>query len=142
MKLNDVVIEAEYADIILSLLGEPYYVSSVTKIIFMSFCIRHEKSMKSYRARKEDFVDVFFRNISFKLATEYQDINKIIHIIDILNKTNKIRVDGDSIMVQEEITHISENEFLMLCMVKNPNPIIEINKLDATAMIEEVIRYV
>lgn len=142
MKLNDIVIEAEYADIILSLLGEPYYVSSVTKIIFMSFCIRHEKSMKSYRTRKEDFVDVFFRNISFKLATEYQDINKIIHIIDILNKTNKIRVDGDSIMVQEEITHISENEFLMLCMVKNPNPIIEINKLDATAMIEEVIRYV
>lgn len=142
MKLNDVVIEAEYADIILSLLGEPYYVSSVTKIIFMSFCIRHEKSMKLYRPRKEDFVDVFFRNISFKLATEYQDINKIIHIIDILNKTNKIRVDGDSIIVQEEISHISENEFLMLCMVKNPNPIIEINKLDATAMIEEVIRYV
>ena len=142
MKLNDVVIEAEYADIILSLLGEPYYVSSVTKIIFMSFCIRHEKNMRLYRTRKKDFVDVFFRNISFKLTTEYKDIRKIIHIIDILNKTNKIKVDGDIIMVQEEISHVSENEFLILCTLKNPNPIIEINKLDATAMIEEVIRYV
>ena len=105
MKLNNVVIEAVYMDIILSLIGEPYYVSSVTKIIFMSFCIRHEKNMKSYRTRKEDFVDVFFRNISFKLATEYKDISKIVHVIDMLNKTNKIRVDGDNIIVQEEISH-------------------------------------
>ena len=142
MKLNNVVIEAEYMDIILSLIGEPYYVSSVTKIIFMSFCIRHEKNMKSYRTRKEDFVDVFFRNISFKLATQYKDISKIVHVIDMLNKTNKIRVDGDNIIVQEDISHTSENEFLMLCLTRNPNPIKEINKLDATAMIEEVIRYV
>ena len=54
---------------------------------------------------------------------------------------NKIRVDGDNIIVQEDISHTSENEFLMLCLTRNPNPIKEINKLDATAMIEEVIRY-
>ena len=142
MKLNDIVIEAEYADIILSLLGKPYYVSSVTKIIFMSFCIRHEKNMASYGLRKVDFVDVFFRNISFKLSTEYKDINKIMHIIDMLNKTNKIKVDGDIITVQEEISHRTENKFLRVCIAKNPNPIEEINKLDATVMIEEVIRYV
>lgn len=141
MKLNDIVTEAEYADIILSLLGEPYYVSSVTKILFMSFCIRHEKSMK-YKARKEDFVDVFFRNISFKLATEYEDINKIMHVIDMLNRTNIINVDEDVITVQKEMSHVSENEFLIFCNKKNPNPLVEINKLDATAMIEEVIRYV
>lgn len=29
-----------------------------------------------------------------------------------------------------------------MCSGKTPNPIIEINKLDATAVIEEVIRYV
>ncbi len=142
MKLNDIVIEAEYADIILSLLGEPYYVSSVSKIIFMSFCIKHEKNMAYYRMRKEDFVDVFFRNISFKLSAEYKDIGRIIHVIDILNRTNKIKVDGDSISVQKQMPHSPENEFLRMCVVKNPNPIIEINKLDATAMLEEVIRYV
>lgn len=33
-------------------------------------------------------------------------------------------------------------QILQFCAKKLPNPIIEINKLDAKALIEEVIRYV
>lgn len=142
MKLNRVISEAEYADIILSLIAEPYHISSVTKIIFMSFCIKHEKSMVSYRKRTKDFVDVFFRNISLKLATDYKDIEDIIHVIDMLYNTNKVKIEGDIIKVQSEIIHLPENEFLKLCNEKVPNPIIEINKLDVMGMLEEVIRYV
>lgn len=37
MKVNDVIKEAEYTDIILSLLAEPYQIVSMTKIIFFLF---------------------------------------------------------------------------------------------------------
>ena len=60
MNLNDLIKEAEYADIILSLLSEPYDINSVTKMIFFSFCIRYEENFASYRKRSRDFVDVFF----------------------------------------------------------------------------------
>lgn len=142
MELKEVVVEAEYADIIISLIAEPYRILSITKIIFIAFCVKHEEYMSSYRGRTKDFVDVFFRNISLKLATNYKDIEKIIHVIDILVKTNRITVNGDVIEVKEEIPIITENNFLRFCSHKVPNPILEINKLDATAMIEEVIRYV
>ena len=39
MKLNDVIKEAEYADIILSLLMEPYRINSVTKMIFFALIL-------------------------------------------------------------------------------------------------------
>ena len=61
MKLNDVIKEAEYADIILSLLMEPYQINSVTKILFFAFCIRYEDNFAAYRNRTKDFVDVFLK---------------------------------------------------------------------------------
>ena len=135
MKLNDVIKEAEYADIILSLLMEPYRINSVTKMIFFAFCI-------TYRSRTKDFVDVFFENISLKLATNYKDIEKILCVLKMLVKSGKISITGDSIEVMDELEHSTENDFIKMCNGKTPNPILEINKLDATAVIEEVIRYV
>ena len=142
MKLIDVLKEAEYTDIVLSLLSEPYKILSVTKIIFISFCVYHESNFSSYKNRQKDFVDVFFKNISFNLAIYYKDIEKIIHILCILEKTNKIKIIEDTILIIEDIKHDSENIFIKKCCNKLPNPIIEIDKLDALAMIEEVIRYV
>ena len=66
--LNDIIKEAEYADIILSLLMEPYRINSVTKMIFVAFCIRYEDKFASYRSRTKDVVDVLCENISLKLA--------------------------------------------------------------------------
>lgn len=142
VKLNEVVTEAEYADIVLSLLAEPYQITSVTKIIFFAFCIYHESNFTSYSNREKDFVDVFFQNISLKLAIDYLDVEKILHVLDMLVKTNKISVDGDKIEIKEILKIDSENNFIQKCERKIPNPILEINKLDAIAVIEEVIRYV
>lgn len=142
MKLNDVIKEAEYADIILSLLAEPYQITSVTKIIFFAFCIRYEDNFSSYRRRTKDFVDIFFENISLKLQTNYKDIGKILSVLKMLVKSGKISITEDAIEVLDKLEHSTENDFLKLCNGKTPNPISEINKLDATAVIEEVIRYV
>lgn len=142
MKLNDIIKEAEYADIILALLGEPYKINSVTKIIFFAFCIRYEDGFASYRNRTKDFVDVFFENISLKLATNYKDIGKILCVLRMLVKTGKISITEDTIQVLEELKYSTENDFIKRCSGKIPNPILEINKLDAIAVIEEVIRYV
>ena len=142
MKLNDVIKEAEYADIILSLLMEPYRINSVTKMIFLAFCIRYEDNFASYRSRTKDFVDVFFENISLKLATNYKDIEKILCVLKLLVKSGKISITGDSIEVMDELEHSTENDFIKMCNGKTPNQLLEINKLDATSVIEEVIRYV
>jgi len=142
VKLNDVIKEAEYADIILSLLVEPYQINSVTKMLFFAFCIKYEDNFASYRSRTKDFVDVFFENISLKLATNYKDIGKILCVLKMLVKVGKISITEDNIQVLEELKHSTENKFIKMCSGKTPNPILEINKLDATAVIEEVIRYV
>lgn len=134
--------EAEYADIIITLLNFPYGISSVTKLVFFAFCIKHEQNTGAYGKRTKDFVDTFFNNISVKLSTHYDDIGTIIHFIDMLKKTSMITVDGDSITLNKESSYFPENKFLQACVNRSPNPIIEINKLDAKAMLEEVIRYV
>lgn len=142
MNLNDLIKEAEYADIILSLLSEPYKINSVTKMIFFSFCIRYEENFASYRKRNRDFVDVFFENISLKLDVNYKDIERIMSVLRMLEKTRKIAINKDSIQILEEFSYNTENEFIKMCNGKTPNPILEIDKLDAIAVIEEVIRYV
>lgn len=142
MKLNEVVREAEYIDIILSLLDKPYHISSVTKMVFLSFCICHESNFSFYKNRTKDFVDVFFQNISLKLSLDYKDIERIMSVLDMLVKTDTINIKEDKIEIRKEIDHNSENAFMKMCASKIPNPILEIDKLDSVAVIEEVIRYV
>lgn len=95
-----------------------------------------------YKNRRKDFTDIFFENISLKLMTNYKDIERILNVVDILVKTNKIMVVGDEIDIIEKVEHYTENKFIKRCNKKVPNPILEINKLDAIAVMEEVIRYV
>lgn len=142
VRLNDVVKVAEYADIVLSLLEEPYCITSVTKVVFFAFCIRHEERFVLYRNRTKDFVDVFFENISLKLATNYKDLEKIFFVLNLLVKTEKISIEDDTIIVVDNLEPKFENDFIKMCNGRVPNPILEINKLDSTAVIEEVIRYV
>ena len=116
--------EAEYADIVLTLLNSPYAITSITKLIFIAFCIKYESNISAYKNRSKDFIEL------------------ILHFVDILKNTSKVSINGDYIELSSELTHLPENHFLQFCAKKLPNPIIEINKLDAKALIEEVIRYV
>ena len=134
--------EAEYADIILTLLNSPYVITSITKLIFIAFCVRYESNISAYKNRSKDFIDVFFKNISLKLSDHYDDFELILHFVDILENTSKVSISGDYIELISEFKHLPENHFLQFCAKKVPNPIVEINKLDAKALLEEVIRYV
>jgi hypothetical protein len=142
MKASEIISEAEYADIIITLMKSPYKISSITKLVFIAFCVEHESNQSAYRNRTKDFIDVFFSNISLKLSVHYQEIGQIIHTIDMLKKSSKVLIDGDHIELVYDFTFQTENNFLKFCSTKTPNPIIEINKLDAKALVEEVLRYV
>lgn len=144
MKMNNqkLLKQAEYIDIILTLLQPPYELSSVSKLIFISFCVHHGDNIQSYAHRHKDFVDVFFENISLKLTTHQDDLVDIITAIDILNKNSKVIINSDYIQIKDGFHTHSENVFLNKLKDKVPNPIVEINKLDTKALIEEVIRYV
>ena len=89
--------EAEYADIVLTLLNSPYAITSITKLIFIAFCIKYESNISAYKNRSKDFVDVFFKNISLKLSAHYDDIELILHFVDILKNTSKVSINGDYI---------------------------------------------
>lgn len=142
MTKNRLILEAEYADIIMTLLAEPYGISSIAKLTFIAFCVKHESNIQLYSNRVKDFVDVFFKNISLKLSAHYEDIEVIIHFVDMLKNTSIANINGDYIELTKDISHDPENAFLQFCSKKVPNPIVEINKLDTKALMEEVIRYV
>ena len=144
MNQSNLITEAEYADIILTLINKPYCITSITKLIFIAFCIEHVQinSILTYRNRTKDFIDVFFNNISVQLLTYHDDIKIILHFINILHNTNKIGINCDEIIPTNIVQHNTENTFLNFCNNQKINPIIEISKLDAKGLIEEVIRYV
>ena len=142
MEANEVISEAEYADIVMTLLNFPFGISSITKLVFITFCVKHESDLSHYYNRKNDFVDVFLRNISLKLSAHYKEIGKIITVINMLCTSSKAIVNGDHIEPCHNLAFKTENSFLDFCASRVPNPISEINRLDAKAIIEEVIRYV
>lgn len=134
--------EAEYMDIILSLLQEPYNIDSMIKIIFISFCIHNESNLLKYTNRKQDFVDTFIENISFKLEVNKNELISIFRVLDILRKQKIIDIAGDKITEKKTIEFNAQNPLIQKCASSELNPISETNKLDSKALLEEVIRYV
>lgn len=140
--MNELLLESEYAEIIIDLLKAPYNIDSVIKIVFMAFCIRNENK-SSYRNRKTDFVDVLLGNIDIKLLSHPDELISIFNILNKLKKSGWIKTDQGKVIVLQEIDGFQcYNKFLRGCKGKDINPIIEINKLDDRAFIEEVLRHV
>ena len=66
--MNDKIIEeAEYAEIIVTLLNEPYAINDFIKLVFISFCIKHETKLhlKHYQNRKID-ISKYQNDLSLK----------------------------------------------------------------------------
>lgn len=140
--MNRLVLEGEYLEIIEELLGDKYKVNSLIKLVFMSFCIKNEKS-SSYRTRKMDFVDVFLDNINVKLLSHQEELETIFEVIYKLKTSGWIEVKDDEIIIKKEFEGFScDNKFLKGCNGKQINPICEVNKLDNRAFTEEVLRHV
>lgn len=139
MKENDIVRKAEYLDIILSLLSKPYNITSITKLIFFSFSIKH---MYVFNSKKYNFIEEFFSNISVNFFLYYMELEDIFWIINLLNMTKLVNIDNDNIYFTHKINYVSKNKLLINLLKRQINPIKEINKLDPKSVIEEVVRYV
>lgn len=124
-------------------------VSNITKDIIFDYIIQGKEKKRSSIAWKtynkfQNLIETdreAFLGIIEKFL-QIINIELILHFVDILKNTSKVSINGDYIELSSELTHLPENHFLQFCAKKLPNPIIEINKLDAKALIEEVIRYV
>lgn len=137
------LLESEYVEIIIELLRAPYCLDSVTKLVFMAFCIRNEFRYSSYRNRKTDFVDVLFDNINIKLLSHPNELISIFEALNKLKKCRWVRIDKGKISVLRDLQEFKcENKFLKQCRRRDVNPLIEVNKLDDKAFIEEVLRHV
>ncbi len=140
--MNRYVLEGEYLEIIVELLGEKYKINSLIKIVFMAFCIRQEKK-GSYGARKKDFVDAFLDNINVKLISHPEELEAIFEVIFKLKTSGWITIENDLITVVKNFHNMTcGNKFLNGCKNKQINPIREVNKLDSRAFTEEVLRHV
>lgn len=134
--------EAEYMDIIVSLLQSPYNIESLTKMVFISFCVHAEKDISKYTNRKKDFVDTFIENVSLKLEVHKHELKSIFKVLNILCQQNIISIEGDKITLISVVETEAQNVLIQKCSMRALNPITEVNKLDAKALLEEVIRYV
>lgn len=140
--MDDLLLQGEYADIIMELLNAPYEVDSIVKMVFLVFCIKNEKQI-SYRNRKTDVVDVLLNNLNIKFLAHPDEIRNIFEILNKMKKCGWIKISGGKITLMKEfINHKAENKFLTGCRGKEFNPIVEVNKLDDRAFIEEVLRHV
>lgn len=142
MTMSDLLLQSEYAEIILELLKEPYNVNSVVKIVFISFCVRNEKRA-TYRSRKTDFVDVMLSNLDLKVLSNPHELACIFEVLCKLKKCGWIKNEDGKIAVLKDLSNFKCNHALLMGLKgKDNNPIIEINKLDDEAFMEEVLLHV
>lgn len=140
--MNDLLLQGEYAGIMVELLNEPYNVDSVVKIVFLAFCVRNE-TQTSYKNRKTDFVDVLLNNLNIKILSHPDELKTIFEVLNKMKKCGWIAIEDGRIIILRELSKPNlENRFLTGCKGKDINPILEANKLDDKAFIEEVLRHV
>lgn len=140
MKLN-LLLETEYADIIVSLIKKPYKVNSITKLIFLSFGVKHA-SIKKYSNRKMNFIKVFLSSLSIKLTSHPEDLKAILKVISILEMGGWITVDNDNIKIMKLPPNGGNNPFLRKLEDKKTNFLVDISKLENKSFLEEVLQYV
>ena len=140
--MNELLIQSEYAEIIIELLKEPYSINSVAKIVFLSFCIKNEKKT-SYRKQKTDFVDVLLNNIEIKMLTHQNELLCIFEVLNKLKRCGWIETEAGRITVLKDLSLFKcDHKFLIAYKEKDINPVVEVNKLDDKAFMEEVLRHV
>lgn len=140
--MNDLLLQGEYADIIVELLNEPYNVNSVIKMVFLAFCVRNEAQV-SYGKRKNNLIDVLLNNLNIKFLSHPNELSSIFEVLNKMKKCGWITTESGRISVLKEFDKAkTENRFLAGCRGKDINPVVEVNKLDDRAFIEEVLRHV
>ena len=140
--MDNLLLQSEYAEIMVELLQEPYSIDSVIKLVFISFCVRNE-SRPSYKNRKTDFVNIFLDNLNIRLLSHPDELGCIFAVLNKMKTCGWIKTDSGRIDVLKDLSDFKcEHKFLNNCKMKDNNPISEVNKLDDKAFLEEVLRHV
>lgn len=138
--------DAEYMDILVSLLLKPYDIDSLCKLVFIAFGVKYNCGMKVYANRKKDLVQVFMSALSIKLLSHMDDMHIIIEQLYILESNGWISISekGKVELTSEDGVDIFHpcNSFLNHFKGKEINPINAVNRLDDQAFLEEVLRYI
>lgn len=147
MKSN-LLLRAEYANIIVILIKKPYSFNSITKLIFTSFGVKHALVHK-YSNRKMDFIQTFLSSLSVKLTSHPEELVAILDVISTLEDNGWIKVSNDTIQVGKNFlnnkkisNNIRKNSFLKNIEKKEINPLEQINKMSVNSFLEEVLQYV
>lgn len=147
MKSN-LLLRAEYANIIVILIKKPYSFNSITKLIFTSFGVKHA-SVHKYSNRKMDFIQTFLSSLSVKLTSHPEELVAILDVISTLEDNGWIKVSNDTIQVRKNLlnnkkisNNIRKNSFLKNIEKKEINPLEQINKMSVNSFLEEVLQYV
>jgi len=135
MMMNRFILEGEYLEIIIELLGDRYKLNSLIKLVFMSFCVKNAKK-SAYSGRKKDFIDAFFASLNVKLLSHPNEIEAILEVIHKMKTSGWIQIDNDKIVILKNLMDFKcDNNFLVSCRDKDLNPICEVNKLDGIVLI-------
>ena len=132
-------------DILVGLLSEPYNIDSLSKIVFIAFCVQYNDGTKIYSNRKKNLIQIFMNALSIKLLSHISDLQVILEQIYILDSSGWILISDDGKIHVKSAADFNQlhsgNEFLNHFIGKKNNPIIAVNKLEDKAFLEEVIRY-
>lgn len=139
---KDLLKLATYTDINVGLIQSPYSIRSISKIVFIAFCVYYQGGK---RYNKLDIMQTFFSTLSGKLLAHIDDLEIIIRSIMMLEKSGIIKVDENGMIVVSDNLNVLKchNSFLKKFSSKEKNnPILSVNLLDDRAFMEEVVRYV
>ena len=141
MSYSDIEKEATYFDIIMGLLEKPYEIRSLLKLVFIAFTVRAAEYKVDKYAKALDLVSKFMSNLKIELFNATDDFKVIFRIINILEKTGYINVDGNEILqIKSAANYKCKNKVLSLSSVNKA--ILEINTITDKSFAEEIIRNV
>lgn len=121
---NNLLKEAKYADIIMTLINPPCNITSLFKLIFLTL-IFSDKNIKEFKQSKYNIINNYIGNSIFLLIQKKDDIKIIYEILYRLESIQLISINQDIISINKKI------ETPDICNLKKLNNIIsKFNNLD------------
>lgn len=133
--------EAEYFDIIVGLLSEPFEYDSFVKTVFTAFIIKNCEPKVDKNVINLNLISKFMNNLRTQFFINYNDFNSIFKILRLLEDTSCIKIKDNTIFKKNiSKEYIVQSNVFKISAVRKT--ILEIKKMSDKSFMEEVIRYV
>lgn len=133
--------EAEYFDIIVGLLSEPFEYDSFVKTVFTAFIIKNCEPKVDKNVTNLNLISKFMNNLRTQFFINYNDFNSIFKILRLLEDTSCIKIKDNTIFKKNiSKEYIVQSNVFKISAVRKT--ILEIKKMSDKSFMEEVIRYV